>query len=1402
MVRRLDQIPAVVADRLRAFDRRKRMYALLRAGCAAFVVFALWALLAAHGDRLLFLDLGERILLQRAGLGLAALVFLAGAVRAILRRFDPRATAYEMESKLPESVQERFVTLADLDLPLETNAAAQEMRADLERSAVEAGQGIRAGSLVRDRALTRWALAAFLVLAGLGGLCLAPGYEFPLMAERFLFPERNLPKPSFVKLKIAPSAELVGRGGEWVAQVEVSGALPRPLAWLLQQLGRRPERCEIGLLEYASEASDFDAAERHELTRVQRQLFLFQRSELQEGFAYRIRYGDAETSLERVEVVAQPRIEVLSVVAEPPAYSGLPPVPVDDARRPMRFLAGTKVTLRFSTDQPVTQRLLLIEGQAEPTQPEWDDAARTGTHTFTLTKKVALEVRAVNARGFANVDRARVTIEMAEDQAPGVNLEYPAGEVEAVAAEWVPLRAALTDDLGLREAALRYVVNPGAAADEVPREIPLPLDPSGAKNAALSAHLDLGQTGAIPGDVVAVRIRARDSAGSDGESREFLIKVVPFTRGEDERQRLLALKVLAETLDAVAATPAADGAKSDDRFALPKDAAALLSQRASAEGLAWSGVSDLHGLLVQLEVEHHLTESHLAKEDLARLYLLLAWYAGAEGDRPELRALAARTIPGLLRYRSARNALLRLWGMRTEARNLAVKMAEEDAQSSLPAERKEALKRHAGLYAKALGDIGAEVQAFAAQIEGFDAAGLLDSLGELNVAARFMSTGSAARRKQSAAQVVQSIEELCARLQPVLGPSHTHWAETREACVGQMLAVAKAVAKAADDPDDVRHEEAMAWLAARARLFDRMPFAGLGEWVRAEGSLLRAAKQEAAEFESAYAADSEMGRRLAQEHRGGVWLSFEAAIESALSNRRLAADERAFELDLLRLERAISLGLCDAGAEQAAWAALGRQPLELPDSTGALREGLAAAKHAAQRARAELPSPILALRDSRKRSQTILTEMKGWLEALKAEGKDRESGAWLERFQAWLAAADRERGRLRAAQRFVQAGIGLGAWKPEEELTALGLLEMHERMESRMHRVTSGLRELPAGTLGARELSGMTLLYQQAQEIQSAWIAFLDKWQAALEAGELEGASYREKYAGLAGRETSRAYLDAARNWSDAAQAGERAALFLREHPDAARVCLASALGSAQELTRALQAVSEALAGAAPDGAAYAAARSQAAEAGTVVRRAGALVNSLEALAAPAAKIEALAVAIERMPATVQAAEPEALSRRKYDLAALLKDAAALEASLREMNTSTVEAQGLSGGPEGLSKPEWRKQAERARSRLVTLEALAKRGVALGASRLANRSPDADPAGAQAWAGWWVGLLRSGLSGAGGQRTGGGGESASSDPHRRFLREELEKARKVRSLKHYAAPTYEYLDSMSDFLRH
>ena len=98
---------------------------------------------------------------------------------------------------------------------------------------------------VRDRWL-RPAVLAAVAVAAIGGLLAAwPAYQFPLMLTRVYQPWRDLPKPSFMRIKVIPDAIEIGRGEELVVQAEITGDPPWIVERLLRLTGIDMRRCLI-----------------------------------------------------------------------------------------------------------------------------------------------------------------------------------------------------------------------------------------------------------------------------------------------------------------------------------------------------------------------------------------------------------------------------------------------------------------------------------------------------------------------------------------------------------------------------------------------------------------------------------------------------------------------------------------------------------------------------------------------------------------------------------------------------------------------------------------------------------------------------------------------------------------------------------------------------------------------------------------------------------------------------------------------------------------------------------------------------------------------------------------------------------------------------------------------------
>jgi len=638
-------LPAEIARPLKAYYRRKRWLGLVRVAAAAAVFYGLLVLAATHVDRFAFLDVATRRAMLLGTHLFAGLFALGGLVVWLFRRPTPRRVAYEMESRLGGRAGERYVTLEDVlrrrpaHDPQQPGSVAEELLGQLRASTAALSRDVNGARLVRARSTVALVVTALFVALLFRGLATAPGYQFPLMLARFYAPGREMPRASFVKIDVSPKLAILGRGDEAVIHAKIVDTTPRLLRPLMGWLGALPEDCRITIHKAATGGRDpsgattgrgFMPSETLPMARVRRDLFLMARPDLERGFSHTIRSGNAQTPWLEVRVVDQPQITNLTVRVALPEYSGLAVQTIADPAEPIALLAGSRVELSFVTDQPLVEREILQEGAAEPIRPDWDATTRTGTHAFTFEEPTSLEIRVVGAEGFANVEPARVAFSLREDMAPSVRLTMPPPEVETVASAVLPVRARVEDDLGLETLAVTWLVNPTADRDRPPSRLDLPVEPPRTRTLDVATTFDLGKTGAVPGDVLLVWLRARDSAGSDGASRPVRVRVVPFTRGSDEHRRIMALGLAAKLIGQfVEAAGGADPPGSVPEALDPDVYEGLLDESRRWE-LALAEAPTFDSLLGLLEAEHYLTGSARHRHDVRMLRFLLGAAAGGD----------------------------------------------------------------------------------------------------------------------------------------------------------------------------------------------------------------------------------------------------------------------------------------------------------------------------------------------------------------------------------------------------------------------------------------------------------------------------------------------------------------------------------------------------------------------------------------------------------------------------------------------------------------------------------------------------------------------------------------------------------------------------------------------------
>ncbi|MBI2193818.1 MAG: hypothetical protein HYU36_17720 [Planctomycetes bacterium] len=1449
-----EHLPSPVAARLKAYHRRKQLFQALRVAFSAAIVYLVLALAAMHLDRFLFLRPETRVRMSLAVHASAGLFLLAGLVRFARRRTRSSQVAYELESRLPPETEERFVTLDNL---LErrdflSSPIATELVQELEAATIRTSEGLRPARLVRDPAL-RLLATGFVFLAALTTfLALDSAYEFPLMAERFLSPGRPLPKPSFIKIHVTPERLVVGRGGEAVLQARISGRIPVPWKWMLNRLGVTPGRCTLAFEEEAAAgggAIDRDRAVRADMVRMLRDTFLFTRADLQQSFRYGIRCGDAETEVRAVEVIAQPRILDLRLTATPPAYSGLPEVTLQDFRQPLQFLPGTKILLSFRADQPVPTRLLRFDKARESVEPDWDEQALSGHHGFILKQKTELEITVTNARGFSNVERVRAVLGLREDAAPVARLDWPSSDLEKVPSELVPVQAAIEDDLGIAEVVLRFTLNPTPEEEIAPQEIPIPLEKSGLKSVPVSALFDLDQTRAVPGDTVAFRLRARDTAGNDGLSREMLVRVVSFTRGENERHRLAALRLVRDAF-AEAAGPAEDSTARPSVPALGKDAYDRLTKLAASLQIPLPAEPSLHSFARVLEMEHHFTDDPRHKEDL-RCVSGLVRYAAApfpaagsplSGDESTrlLRSLAEEVLPSLSAYRQLKNLAWRLFGMRAEVLQIRGQLQETAAEKKADSDGASSVKRRAELYLKTLQDIGDELIGVSRSApRALDPVRTRGLVGDLNTAAYYLGRGSLARRQSSCEKVAELIPRLLVEVRgaflPLLEQEQAARARLHLAFESLLDLVAARPPDAAWTPEAL--DRAIAWLDADARLLGRQPFSPF--WPRVVSFALAselargrpggpateiARAGPAGDFHHLVHPPEAWSENVRLERLAAEELAFLSHLDTLLGMRGLSTTEMLMELTLLELEKTGASGNSPSPEREALASRLSSLDMDSGVPADEITKLRARTVEVAAAALGHLPTATRALAEAASLSFSS-SSPEASLEALAA--RFRETAGMLEEASKIQKAGDTDAlGRhialaarrvaldVEGAERLIeQLFFRLTLLPPgdaetgrRDDVLLLHLREALGRYEARARPHEGALEGAAGHALDAGQLASLHAETASLQLLHRSLAARLDSLLADSRGGNLLGDQELVRFGLMKELDRTRLQVDTTASLiSGSGDALEAARNFLEKSPEALWIGLQAQAPSVESARMAIERAREALRRPDPD----------AAEAGRQVAEARGRLEPLHALQeqaggseAPAAVVSSLTEAVKamaRISGPPEAAGPAGVQARLYALEEILRRLDRLAADLEQPDLAADPESETAwrGGPDDLWTKAYRQHAEKARQRLLGQAARARQAIALGVLETVRPQPNPDRfVEASGWSLFLFRLARSGLAGSSGMRPAPASEDPSGDPHLKFLRVELEKARKVKDLRNYAAPTKEYLDSLADFLRY
>jgi hypothetical protein len=500
-------IPNVIADRIAAVRRRRRLLEMCAAAAGAIAIALVVVAFAAGLDwRFAWNHPIARWLPLVAALGAVACV-LAPRLARMRARTPVAREALEIDRAIPE-LEERWSTTSELSTS-QCDPALLGSPALIAQVAAEARDF---ESRVRPRrvapAIERLRRPALALAAGCGVFGLAAvalWSHFGTLLARFAQPWRPI---TLTRIELVPMPDRVMRHGPVEIAAEISGRVANSA-----MLRLRDPHGALRNIPLSVQRSGPRAAVRHRI------------AEVDEPFAFQLRAGDAATPWIAVEPADRPGIERLAMRIVPPAYTKRPPAQWDALPRDARALRGSTLELEVTADQPLARAVIEAHrnpsGEAPLLQPLSVDARN---HRFTAALSEALHLSLIleNAIGLRNLP-AECRIEVEDDLPPTVRILETSDSVALTADDSLRIEFEAKDDFAVASAEVVAITQ---KRGEAPRETVLPVElgeQAGKEFVRASARVDLKpfKLDAETKLSYAVRVRdSREAAATAGERPE------------------------------------------------------------------------------------------------------------------------------------------------------------------------------------------------------------------------------------------------------------------------------------------------------------------------------------------------------------------------------------------------------------------------------------------------------------------------------------------------------------------------------------------------------------------------------------------------------------------------------------------------------------------------------------------------------------------------------------------------------------------------------------------------------------------------------------------------------------------------------------------------------------------
>ena len=428
------------------------------------------------------------------------------------------------------------------------------------------------------------------------------------------------------RITVSPGDVVVPRGADVVVEAQASGFLARRME--MHAAFERTDGWEIAPMSRLAESK-----------------YGFVFVGVSEEVEYYVAAANLNSQRYVIHVADLPRVTGVSLSYEFPAWTGLPVSDREDGD--ISALPGTRVAITAATDLPVTDPLIVVNGEVY-------EARATGLAThgdFEVTEEGSWHVAVRHEGTLARISHTYL-ISLVEDNPPEVSFSWPGYDRQATSIEEVALRFRARDDYGVESLSLNYSLNGGSWV-----RVALPSD---ADEPGLLLYLEDLRVASVPGgeqrplrpgDMISFYAEVHDHTAMVRTALYF-VDVRPFDKTYRESQEVAGaaggrnggLDIAERQKEIVSATwnllnKRTDGATRDEADDDQADVLAMLQRTLKDQILTLTARTAARRLDVDEEIDQFTTELTLASEFMDPAAEMLEAHELLEAITPEQQAL-------------------------------------------------------------------------------------------------------------------------------------------------------------------------------------------------------------------------------------------------------------------------------------------------------------------------------------------------------------------------------------------------------------------------------------------------------------------------------------------------------------------------------------------------------------------------------------------------------------------------------------------------------------------------------------------------------------------------------------------------------------------------------------------